>query len=147
MPTLGPSNTMSSTVFLRKFTILPFVPASILLDVHGVLSSFAFPALGMIPQAGSAALGLLLLYRDQVAALGSPIRAFSSANIFCADLLLAVTFLAMLIPTFVLLGQPEHEDMIILGTYGSVFMIINLYVCCYSALLPREPDSSIYVHT
>lgn len=128
MPSLPYSDAMSSTIFLRRISIFTFLPASILLVLHGVLSNYAFPALGMLPQAGSALLGSLLLYRDQVMALGSPIRAVSSANIFFADFTLAVIYLSMLIPTFILLDQPRHDDMIILGTYGSVFMIINLYV-------------------
>lgn len=128
MPFHAHSDAMSSTVFLRRLTIITFFPASILLICHGVLSSFAFPALGMIPQAGSAALGALLLYRSKVVPHGSSIRALSSTNIFYADSLLIFLFLAMMIPTFVLLAKPEHEDMVILGTYGSVFMIINLYV-------------------
>lgn len=128
MPSYAHSDAMSSTVFLRRLTIFTFFPASILLVIHGILSSFAFPALGTIPQAGSAVLGALLLYRNQVALQGSPIRALSSTNIFFADSVLTVTFLAMIIPTFVLLAKPEHEEMIVLGTYGSVFMIINLYV-------------------
>lgn len=135
MPSLGQPDTMNSSVFLRKVTIFGFLPASLLLIIHGVITSYAFPALGMIPQAGSAALGLLLLYRDRVAALGSPVRAFSSTNIFFADLILAVVFLAMLIPTFVLLGEPRHEGQIILGTYASVFMIINLYETSFSFLI------------
>lgn len=136
MPSHAHSDNMSCTVFFRKITIFSFIPAFILLVVHGSLSSYAFPALGLIPLAGSAALGTQLIYRDQVAAMGSPVRAFSSTNIFYADFILAVGFLTMLVPTFLLLAKPEHDDMIVLGTYGSVFMIINLYV--YDPLLRRN---------
>lgn len=128
MPTYPNDSTMSSTVFLRRITILSFVPAFLILLIHGVSSSWAFPALGILPLAVSAVLGALLLHRDRVAALGSPIQALSPENIFYADTALAVWYFAFLIPTWVFLGRPSDEELIILGTYGSVFLMVNLFV-------------------
>lgn len=128
MPTYPNDNTMSSTVFLRRITILSFLPAFLILLIHGVSSSWAFPALGILPLAVSAVLGALLLHRDRVAALGSPVQALSPENILYADSALAVWYFAFLIPTWVFLGRPWDRGLIILGTYGSVFLMVNLFV-------------------
>lgn len=128
MPAYPNDNSMSSTVILRRITILSFAPAFFILLIHGVGSSWAFPALGILPLAVSAVLGALLLHRDRVAALGSPIQALSPGNIFYADSALALWYFAFLIPTWVFLGRPSHEEYIILGTYGSVFLMVNLSV-------------------
>lgn len=128
MPVYANDNSMSSTVFLRRITILSFLPAFFILLIHGVGSSWAFPALGILPLAVSAVLGALLLHRDRVAALGSPIQSLSPGNIFYADSALALWYFAFLIPTWVFLGRPSDEEYIILGTYGSVFLMVNLFV-------------------
>lgn len=136
MPTYPNDNTMSSTVLLRRITILSFLPAFLILLIHGVKSSWAFPALGILPLAVSAVLGALLLHRDRVAAVGSAIQALSPANIFYADTVLAVWYFAFLIPTWLFLGRPWDRGLIILGTYGSVFLMVNLFVCLiYRCLL------------
>lgn len=117
---------MSSTVILRKITIYCFPPALIMLLIHGIGSSFAFPALGLLPLACSTLLGLLLLHRDQVAAFGSPFQILSPSNILFADSAITVFLLGCLIPTWIFLDKPEHEGMIILGTYCSVFPMLSL---------------------
>lgn len=127
MPTYSHDSGVSSTVFLRRVTILSFPPAFLILLIHGVSSSWAFPALGILPLAVSAVLGALLLHRDRVAALGSPVQALTPENIFYADTTLVIWYLAFLIPTWVFLGRPSDEEIIILGTYGSVFLMVNLY--------------------
>lgn len=127
MPTYSHDSGVSSTVFLRRVTILLFPPAFLILLIHGVSSSWAFPALGILPLAVSAVLGALLLHRDRVAALGSPVQALTPENIFYADTILVIWYLAFLIPTWVFLGRPSDEEIIILGTYGSVFLMVNLY--------------------
>lgn len=128
MPTYPHDSGISSTVFLRRVTILSLPPAFIILLIHGVGSSWAFPALGILPLAVSAMFGALLLHRDRVAALGSPIQALTPENIFYADSSLAIWYLAFLIPTWAVLHRPWQHEMVILGTYGSVFLMINLSV-------------------
>lgn len=135
MPTYPNDTNMSSTVFLRRITILSFVPAFIILLVHGISSSWAFPALGILPLAVSALLGSLLLHRDRVAALGSPIQGLSPGNIFYADTALAIWYFAFLIPTWMFLSRPWDRGLIILGTYGSVFLMVNLSVSLLSLRL------------
>ncbi|KAK0377958.1 hypothetical protein CLIM01_04694 [Colletotrichum limetticola] len=113
-------------VTLRRLEIIAFPPALILLIAHGIASERAFPALGLLPLAASALLGLFVLNRDAVAALGSPIQALSESNIFWADCLLAVFHLSFLIPSWILLTDPWHEPLIVLGTYCTVFMMFDL---------------------
>jgi hypothetical protein len=139
MPTLSgyqyDQGGVSSTVFLRRTTILSLPPAFIILLIHGIGSSWAFPALGILPLTSSAVFGALLLHRDRVAALGSPIQAFTPQNIFYADSALAIWYLAFLIPTWVVLDRAWPSEMIILGTYGSVFLMINLSVFSIPSVL------------
>lgn len=103
-----------------------FPPAFILSVFHGIGSGYAFPALGLLPLAGSALMGLSLIYRDKVAAFASPVQALSPSNIFLADGVLSISLLAVLIPTWVFLARPNDEDMIVLGTYCSVFLMASL---------------------
>ncbi|KAL2878931.1 hypothetical protein SGCOL_005629 [Colletotrichum sp. CLE4] len=93
----------AKTVTLRRLEIIAFPPAFILLLAHGIASERAFPALGLLPLAASSVLGLFVLNRDAVAAIGSPIQALSESNIFWADCLLAVFHLSFLIPSWILL--------------------------------------------
>lgn len=96
-----------------------------MLIIHGIGSGNAFPALGLLPLAVSTVFGSLLLFRDQVFASGSAIQALTPTNIFYIDVVLAVWYLSFLIPTWVTLDE-GYRNMIVLGTYGSVFMMINL---------------------
>lgn len=126
MPGSISTNAMNSTVVLRRITMISFPPAFFMFLIHGVGSKWAFPVVGLVPLACSASLGLLLLHRDQVAAFGSPLQMLSPSNIFFADSSLTVSLLACLILTWVFLDSPEHSGMIILGTYCSVFLMLNL---------------------
>lgn len=87
-----------------------------------------------------------------MAALGSPVQALSADNIFYSDAALAIWYFAFLIPTWALLHRPSEEEMIILGTYGSVFLMVNLYVSLVpvcqvdSFVLTSEPSSGIHFY-
>ncbi|KUI58921.1 hypothetical protein VP1G_06184 [Cytospora mali] len=133
MPQYNSNAGLSTTVLLRRITIFTFPASLLMLTIHGIGSRWAFPALGLLPHATSVVFGSLLLYREHVAALGSPIQALSPSNIFFADVALAVWYLAFLIPTWVLLGAPYDEGWIILGTYGSVFLMVNFAIHFYFA--------------
>lgn len=134
MPEYNNNHGTSSTVFLRRITVFSFPPAFIMLLIHGILFHNAFPTLGILPQAASVLLGSMLLYRESIAALGSPVQALSAANVFFADVTLAVWYMAFLIPTWILLSNMWREEgAIILGTYGSVFMMVNFIIHFYFA--------------
>lgn len=127
MPPSAASPPTATTILLRKIAIYIFLPAFPLLLAHGIASGKALPALGLLPLAGSALLAALLLYRDRVAAIGSPIQSLSAANVFFADALLALTQLGMLIGSWVILTDTwRHNSELILGTYATVFMMVDL---------------------
>ena len=129
MPSLtAPEPTATTAIMLRRLAIFQFPPAFILLFSHGITSGHAFPVLGIMPLAASAFLGLLLLYRDQVAAFGSALQALTPTNILVADVLLAVGQLGFLIPSWIILTNWRPwggQSLIILGTYGTVFMMVD----------------------
>lgn len=116
----------TTTATLRRLEIIAFPPAFILLLAHGIASEYAFPALGLLPLAASAFLGLFILYHGAVAVIGSPIKALSDSNIFWADCLLAVFHFTFLIPSWICLTEVWREPLIVLGTYGTVFMMFDL---------------------
>lgn len=127
MPSTNKSSTNPATL-LRHVTIYSFLLAFPLLLAHGIASGRAVPALGLLPLAGSALLAALILYRDRVTTIGSPIQSLSVSNIFFADFLLAALLLGILIGSWVDLTKEywRETSLIILGTYGTVFMIANL---------------------
>ncbi|KAL1632840.1 hypothetical protein SLS56_003330 [Neofusicoccum ribis] len=116
-----------TAAFLRRITMANFVPAFPLLLAHGLAANEALPAVGLVPLAGSVLLGGFVLYRDRVAAIGSPIRSLSPSNVFFADVLLSLVYIGLLIGSWVTLGEESwgRRSLIILGTYGTVFMMVN----------------------
>ena len=117
---------------LRKITIIAFPPGFILNLIHGIVSHKAFPALGLIPLAGSALLGASLLYRNKISYGGSPIS-LSPANILMIDFALAVLFLIFLIFSWVIVPGHDWSDPseVMLGTYGTVPLMGNLGIHGY----------------
>jgi hypothetical protein len=125
MPQTSTPRSSNIHLILRQLSIIAFPPAFILLFAHGIASGNALPAIGIVPLAASAVLGLLLLYRDHVAAVGSSIQALTPSNIFALDVFLAVVFLFMLIPSWIFITWGWNRSLIVLGTYGTVFMMVN----------------------
>lgn len=126
-PTRAPTTTMNSTVLLRQITIAIFAPALIMFIIHGVASHQPFPAIGLVPLAASAVLGLFLLYRDRVAGSGSAIQMLSASNILFADTFVSFFMLVCLILTWVNLTKPWWSSgLVVLGTYCSVFLMVSL---------------------
>ncbi|ROW06772.1 hypothetical protein VMCG_04141 [Cytospora schulzeri] len=132
MPQYNSQTTINSTVLLRRITVFSFPPAFIMLLIHGISSGNAFPALGILPHAASVVFGTLLLFRETVASFGSSVQALSAYNVFCADIALTIWYFGFLIPTWLLLDN-TWDVMIILGTYGSVFMMVNFAIHFYFA--------------
>ncbi|KKY17253.1 hypothetical protein UCDDS831_g06421 [Diplodia seriata] len=137
MPPKGSSPSVLSASLLRRITIFTFLPAFPLLLAHGIASHKAFPALGLLPLAGSVVLGCFTLYRDRIAVSGSSIQQLSASNIFFADVLLAITLLSILVASWVTLTKESwrYDDgsLVILGTYGTVFMLVNFIIHLYFA--------------
>ncbi|GME25618.1 putative nucleosome binding protein [Neofusicoccum parvum] len=122
-----------TAAFLRRIAMANFVPAFPLLLAHGLAANEALPAVGLVPLAGSVLLGGFVLYRDRVAAIGSPIRSLSPSNVFFADVLLSLVYIGLLIGSWVTLGEESwgRRSLIILGTYGTVFMMVNFGIHVY----------------
>lgn len=129
MPPKDSSASTTNTILLRRITIFIFLPAFPLLLAHGVAGNRPFPALGLLPLAGSAVLGGLVLYRDRVTVSGSAIQQLSASNVFFADVLLTALYLAILIASWVTLTTNSwryDSSLVILGTYGTVGLLANL---------------------
>ncbi|KAF9872280.1 hypothetical protein CkaCkLH20_10107 [Colletotrichum karsti] len=126
----------TTNVVLRKITIISFPPAFIILLIHGIISNCAFPALGILPIVSSAILGLFIIRRDVVAALGSPIQALSPSNIFFADLFLAGFHFIFLLISWAMIRDPWDRGQVVLGTYGTVPMMVNTGIHLY-ILIPQ----------
>lgn len=116
----------ATTVVLRKITIASFPFAFTLLLIHGIITNRSFPALDILPLAASALLSVLILRRDLLAALGSPIQALSESNIFAADLALLVFDLIFLLISWATIRDPWDRGQIVLGTYGTVPLMLDL---------------------
>ncbi|ORY54733.1 uncharacterized protein BCR38DRAFT_479365 [Pseudomassariella vexata] len=122
---------MNTDVLLRRISIISLPPAFILLLAHGIVSSYAFPALGILPLACSAFLNGVLLYRDKLASTGSPIQALSPSNVLWGDTALAIFHISFLIPSWIFLEVANARGLIPLGTYGTVFMMIDFGIHTY----------------
>ncbi|KAH6659304.1 hypothetical protein BKA67DRAFT_10211 [Truncatella angustata] len=135
MPSRSTPAHASPITALRRLAIIQFPFAFILLLAHGLASNKALPAIGLLPLSLSALLSALILYRDNVSALGSSVQALTASNLLYLDILLAFFQLSLLIPTWIQLSNSwYHASLVILGTYGSVFMMVNCGIHFYFAL-------------
>ncbi|KAI8244503.1 hypothetical protein K4K57_004902 [Colletotrichum sp. SAR 10_99] len=126
----------ATNIVLRKITIFAFPPAFIILLIHGIISNCAFPALGILPLAASAILGLFIIRRDLIAALGSPIQALTPSNVFFADATLGIFHLVFLFISWALIRDPWDRGQIVLGTYGTVPLMLDTAIHFW-VLLPQ----------
>ncbi|KAK0662158.1 hypothetical protein DIS24_g2149 [Lasiodiplodia hormozganensis] len=134
MPPKDSSPSTANAILLRRITIFIFLPAFPLLLAHGVAGHRPFPALGLLPLAGSAVLGGFVLYRDRVTVSGSAIQQLSTSGVFFADVLLTALYLAILIASWVTLTTNSwryDSSLVILGTYGTVGLLANFVIHLY----------------
>ncbi|KND87669.1 hypothetical protein TOPH_07670 [Tolypocladium ophioglossoides CBS 100239] len=115
---------------LRRICLFGFPLGFVLLLVHGIVSRKVVPALGLVPMAGSALLGALLVYREKKA---RPVQGVLAFVVFVADVALALMHLGMLIPTWVTMTRDRWYDrpLVILGTYGTLFLVLDLAIHVY----------------
>jgi hypothetical protein len=117
--------TKSTPHTLRALSILTFPPAFLLLLIQGIISSRVLPALGILPLFFSSAFAVLLLANERKC--GCQSSGLSGTPIHLVfDVLLGAALLVLLILTWVFL--PHHYDggMVMLGTYGTNFLVFNL---------------------
>ncbi|KAK8045915.1 hypothetical protein PG996_013979 [Apiospora saccharicola] len=122
--------------FLRRIAIAQYLFAWILLLAHGIAAEMALPALGLIPLTFSALLSGLLLHRDALSAAGSPIQTLSAQNVMFCDLAIAGLQLLVLVFSWIDLSNEWRHSMsqTILGTYGTVFLMLDCGIHFYFAL-------------
>lgn len=110
---------------LRRICLIAFPPSFVLFLAHGIVSSKVVPALGLVPLAGSALLGGLLVRRDKA---GAPVAGLLALVVFVADVVLALMHLGMLIPTWITMTQDYWyaRSLIVLGTYCTLFLLLEL---------------------
>lgn len=119
---------------LRALSLATFLPAFIILLIQGIISNDVNPAIGILPLFFSAAFSALLLANEkkcgcQASGLtGTPIH-------LVFDLVLGIGLLVCLILDWVIMPKTsgwrysnfgKEKAMVMLGTYGTNFMIVNL---------------------
>lgn len=110
---------------LRAISIITFPPGFLLLLICGIESGRVNPAISIIPLFFSSAFGVLLLANERKCGCqssgltGTPIH-------LVVDLLLGVGLLVCLILTWVFLPQSWHGGQVMLGTYCTNFLLVNL---------------------
>lgn len=118
MESIRPSNLSASDRTLRTITSLNFIPAFALLIPYGVSVHHAIPTIGLIPMFLSSVFGLLCLivnFRWHWLRL-------------CVDASLAMYLFGMLLPYWITAGTSYvPRSSIMLGTYGTVPLMVNLY--------------------
>jgi peptidoglycan/LPS O-acetylase OafA/YrhL len=103
---------------LRLATVLSFVPAFPLCLAHGVASHTPVPAVGLVPLAFSAGLGVALLGKH----LAHP------AAIFGADIVLATSLMIVLVFTWIESPMSGNAGLSMLASYATIPLLVSLYV-------------------
>ncbi|KAK8029567.1 hypothetical protein PG993_010858 [Apiospora rasikravindrae] len=131
-----PPPTTAVHVFLRRVALVQYAFCWVLLLAHGIAAGRALPALGLLPLTASALLSGVLLHRDALAAAGSPVQtSLSAQNVLYCDLVVAGVQLTLLIFSWIDLSDRYGEaSLTILGTYGTVFMMVDCGIHFYFAL-------------
>ena len=110
---------------LRLASILSFPPAFIMLIIHGIVGGGPFPAVSIFPLAISALLALYLLKPNAVTTGGNAFQ-LSRGPIAMIDLSLAIWLLTMCVLCWVNVPRYRYDGgQIMLGTYGSVWVMLN----------------------
>lgn len=115
---------------LRALTIFTFPPAFIMLLIHGITSSRFNPAMGLLPLSASSAFGAAILYNEKECDCESS-SLIRSPTLYIMDLILGVGLLVALIATWVTLPHQWDGSSVMLGTYGTNFLLINFLVHAY----------------
>ena len=110
---------------LRAISLATFPPAFIILLIAGLQLSHVIPAIGLVPLFFSSAYSALLLANErkcgcQAGGLtGTPFH-------FILDFVIGTTLLVCLILAWVLMPGSWRGSGIMMGTYGTNFLICNL---------------------
>jgi hypothetical protein len=115
---------------LRLTTILSFLPAFPLCLAHGIVSHAPVPAVGLVPLAVSAAVGIALLQRR---------KPTHPAAICAADLVLAAGLMVVLVFTWITAPRSHHGGLSMLASYATIPLLVNLCVPSLTSISSSEP--------
>jgi len=105
---------------LRLATVASFVPAFPLCLAHGITSGAVVPAVGLVPLAASAGIGIALLTGRA--------QALHPSGIFAADFVLAGSLMVVLVFTWIIEPRGRDAGLAMLASYATMPLIANLYV-------------------
>jgi hypothetical protein len=104
---------------LRATCLVDFFPGITILLVQGILSKEVVPAIGILPLFFSAILGCFLISRAAMVKCNCQGLEGHPATLV-VDMLIGIGLMVVVIITWV-----KMKDWVMLGTYGTVFLIIN----------------------
>lgn len=123
----GPSYRRNTWTSLRSITILSFLLAIPLCVAHGVISHRQVPAVGLAPQAISAASTVFLSrQRRRCGRDDDPVKLTRSVMSFAIDTILAAGLMVVLVFTWIDLGASPSIN--ILAAYATIPLLVNLWV-------------------
>jgi hypothetical protein len=112
---------------LRAISLAAFPPGFLILFFQGIASHRVNPAIGILPLFFSSTFAALLLANEKKCGcqasglMGTPIH-------LVFDLMIGIGLLVCLILDWVMMTQRMDRGLVMLGTYGTNFLICNLYV-------------------
>jgi hypothetical protein len=118
---------------LRAISLAVFPPGFLILFFQGIASHRVNPAIGILPLFISSAFAALLLANEKKCGcqasglMGTPIH-------LVLDLMIGIGLLVCLILDWVMMTQRTDRGLVMLGTYGTNFLICNLYVDFHDGL-------------
>ncbi|EUC42530.1 hypothetical protein COCMIDRAFT_39424 [Bipolaris oryzae ATCC 44560] len=126
--------TLSTYHALRAISVATFPPGFLILFLQGILSRCVNPAIGIIPFFFSAAYSALILANEKICGCQSSVLTGTLMHLV-SDLLLGIALLACLILDWVFIPQGGTDrGLVMLGTYGTTFLICNLLIHFYFAI-------------
>ncbi|KAF2117233.1 hypothetical protein BDV96DRAFT_490026 [Lophiotrema nucula] len=115
---------------LRAISIITFPPAFLVLLITGIVSEQVNPAIGILPLFFSSVYAIILLaHEKRCGCQNSGLTGTPLHLVF--DFAIGLGLLICLILTWVHLPRAYPRGMIMLGTYGSNFMITNFLIHLY----------------
>ena len=125
VPVLSLTFTKSSAHTLRTIAVLTFIPGFLMLAIQGLKTHQKFPAVGIVPLFFSTAFSALLLAKQK--RCGCQPSGLIGALIFVCEVILGAGLLVVLIWWWVVVPWKwVRREMIMLGSYGTNFLIVNL---------------------
>lgn len=111
---------------LRALSIVSFAPAFILLLICGIVSNRVNPAISILPLFFSALYSAVLLANEKTCGCQAAGLTGTPLHMMC-DMLCGMPLVVCLILGFVSMGGWDYQAAgIILGTYGTMFVLFNL---------------------